>query len=59
MRRAPALTKKVLRGLDAIRAAVEAGDMLNGDLAHKADAVQAALEWIDRIHDYRKTEGET
>jgi len=51
--RKPRLTAKVLDGLDSVRAAVEASDMLAGDLAHNADAVNAAFEWVVQMREYR------
>lgn len=44
--RKPALTRKVLRGLNAMAAVVEAGDLLDGDLAADKQDVHAALRWV-------------
>jgi len=45
-RQKPRMTAKVLHGLVAMAAAIEAGDMMGGDLEPDADEVRAALAWI-------------
>lgn len=49
----PRLTQKVLRGLDAMCAAIDAGDLLAGDLSVQSADVLAAMGWVSQMMDHR------
>lgn len=59
MLRKPSLTKNIIDGLSSIEAAIEAGDLLQGDLSldglgHEDDSkVLAALEWIRQTYTWK------